>query len=94
MHMASMIHYLDSNLADHVMTLRIPIDDETGTLWHGDVLPAETMKYGAIIPARYDTHVGIDKVAMIIRSDAHRRTSCRLIAIGLLLMGQRGCVVV
>ena len=65
MHAESMIHYIDFNLTDHVMTFRIPVEDEMGTLSHGDMLPAETMEYGAIVPGRYDPHVGIDEVEMM-----------------------------
>ena len=65
MHAESMIHYIDFNLTDHVMTFRIPVEDEMGTLSHGDMLPAETMEYGAIVPGRYDPHVGIDEVEMV-----------------------------
>ena len=40
MHAESMIHYIDFNLTDHVMTFRIPVEDEMGTLSHGDMLHA------------------------------------------------------
>ena len=64
-HAESMIHYIDFNLTDHVMTFKIPVEDASGTLSHGDMLPAETMEYGEIVPGEHNPHVGIDEVPMI-----------------------------
>ena len=47
------------------MTFKIPVEDASGTLSHGDMLPAETMEYGEIVPGEYNPHVGIDEVPMI-----------------------------
>lgn len=64
LHAESMIHYIDFNLTDHEMIFKIPVEDSSGTLSHGDTLPAETMEYGEIVPGEYDPNVGIDEVPM------------------------------
>lgn len=62
MHAESMIHYIDFDLTNHVMKFMIPVEDESGTLSHGDTLPAETIEMGEIKPGVYDPNVGIDEV--------------------------------
>ena len=44
LHAESMIHYIDFDLTNHVMKFMIPVEDESGTLSHGDTLPAETIE--------------------------------------------------
>ena len=62
LHAESMIHYIDFDLTNHVMKFMIPVEDESGTLSHGDTLPAETIEMGEIKPGVYDPSVGIDEV--------------------------------
>ena len=62
LHAESMIHYIDFDLTNHVMKFMIPVEDESGTLSHGDTLPAETIEMGEIKPGVYDPGVGIDEV--------------------------------
>ena len=62
MHAESMVHYIDFDLTNHVMKFMIPVEDESGTLSHGDTLPAETIEMGEIKPGVYDPSVGIDEV--------------------------------
>ena len=57
-----MIHYIDYDLDNHTMSFIIPVEDPTGTLSHGDTLPAETMVAGPIIPGAYNPSVGIDEI--------------------------------
>ena len=44
------------------MKFMIPVEDASGTLSHGDTLPAETIEMGEIKPGVYDPTVGIDEV--------------------------------
>ena len=62
LHAESMIHYIDYDLDNHTMSFIIPVEDPTGTLSHGDTLPAETMVAGPIIPGAYNPSVGIDEI--------------------------------
>ena len=62
MHAESMIHYIDYDLDNHTMIFTIPVEDSSGTLSHGDTLPAETMVAGEIVPGAYDPTVGIDEI--------------------------------
>ena len=62
LHAESMIHYIDFDLTNHVMKFMIPVEDPSGTLSHGDTLPAETIEMGEIKPGVYDPNVGIDEV--------------------------------
>ena len=62
LHAESMIHYIDFDLDNHTMSFIIPVEDPTGTLSHGDTLPAETMVAGEIVPGAYDPTVGIDEI--------------------------------
>ena len=62
LHAESMVHYIDFDLTNHVMKFMIPVEDESGTLSHGDTLPAETIEMGEIKPGVYDPNVGIDEV--------------------------------
>ena len=62
LHAESMIHYIDFDLTNHVMKFIIPVEDASGTLSHGDTLPAETIEMGEIKPGVYDPNVGIDEV--------------------------------
>ena len=62
LHAESMVHYIDFDLTNHVMKFIIPVEDASGTLSHGDTLPAETIEMGEIKPGVYDPNVGIDEV--------------------------------
>ena len=62
MHAESMIHYIDYDLDNHTMIFTIPVEDSSGTLSHGDTLPAETIVAGEIVPGAYDPTVGIDEI--------------------------------